>query len=212
MNVPNYTIYRRDNGHDFGVHMYVKQSLNAIKIKANTPQEESIEVLWLKIRNRKLPAFIIGCLYRHLKAHSISFDYIQDVLHHMLMPKKTIFLLGDLNDDLLQSNSKISLIIKNKKLLQVIEKPTRITPTSATLLDVIITNKLHIVLSSDMIPHYVADHDLITITVNIRKPKFSTTLKTFRDLSHCDKNTFWWQLLSEVDNLNQILNTDNLNE
>ncbi len=96
------------------------------------------------------------------------------------MRKKTIFLLGDLNDDLLQSNSKLSRIIKNNKLLQVIGKPTRITPNSATLLDiVIITNKPHIVLSSDVIPHYVADHDLITITINIRKPKILNHLKNF---------------------------------
>ncbi len=151
-------------------------------------------------------------MYRHPKTHSISFDYIQDVLRHTLMRKKTIFLLGDLTDDLLQSNSKLSLIIKNNKLSQVIKKPIRITPTSATLLDVIITNKPHIVLSSDVIPHYVADHDFITITINIRKPKFSTTLNFFRDLSPCDEDTFCWQLLSEVDNLNQILNTDNVNE
>ncbi len=151
-------------------------------------------------------------MYRHPKAHSISFDYIQDVLRHMLLRKKTLFLFDDLNDDLLLNNSKLSRIIKNNKLSQVIKKPTRITPTSATLLDVVITNKPHIVLSSDVIPHYVAYHDLITITINIRKPKFSTTLTTFWDLRHYDKDTFCWQLLSEVDNLNQILNIDNVNK
>ncbi len=150
-------------------------------------------------------------MYRHFKAPSISFDYIQDVLRHTLLGKKTIFLICNLND-LLQSNSKLSRIIRHNKLSQVINKPTRITPSSATLLDVIITNRPHIVLSSDVLPHYVTDHHLMTITINIRKSKFSTTLKTFRDLSHCDKDTFCWQLLSEVENLNQILNTDNVNE
>lgn len=128
------------------------------------------------------------------------------------MRKKTSFVLGDLNDSLLQGNSKLSCIIKNNKLSQVLNKPTRITLTSATLLDVIITNKPELGLCSDVIPRFIADLDLITTTVNISKPKLSTTLKTFQDLSHYDKDTFCWQLLSEVDNLDEIFYTDNVNE
>ncbi len=95
-----------------------------MKIETNIPKEAGIEGIWLKIQNIKLPAFIIGCMYGHSKAHSISFDYIQDVLRNMDMGKKTIILPGDFNDDLLQSSSKFSRFIKNNKLSKIIRKPT----------------------------------------------------------------------------------------
>ncbi len=49
-------------------------------------------------------------------------------------------MLGDLNDDLLTNGSKLNTIISMNKLHQLVDKPTRVTPQSATLLDVIVTN------------------------------------------------------------------------
>ncbi len=48
--------------------------------------------------------------------------------------------------------------------------------------------------------------------INISKPKLSPTIKTFRDLSHYDKDTFCLQLLTETEQLNKILTTDNVDE
>lgn len=212
VNIPNYTIYRCDNGRGSGVCIYVKQSLNSDIIVTNIPQQTGVEDIWIRVQCRKLPSVIIGCIYRHPKALSNSFDYIADVLQSMSMRKKPIFVLGDLNDDQLQNNNKLSRIIKNNKLSQLIDKPTRITPTSATTIDLIITNTPELALNSDVIPHCIADHDLITTTINISKPKCSPTLKTFRDLSKYDKDTFCLQLLNEANNLDKILNTDDVNE
>ncbi len=76
--------------------------------------------------------------------------------------RKKFFILGDLNDDLLAPGSKLSKIIKNNKLAQIIDKPSRITNTTATLLDVIITNTPDIVISHDVVPNTVGDYELIT--------------------------------------------------
>ncbi len=188
--------------------IYSKQSLNSYVIDTNTPQQSGAKDLWLTIQRRKLPSLIISCIYRHPKTPSPSFDYIDDIPHNMCIRKKPIFILGDLNDEL-QSNNRLSRILKNNHLSQLINKPTRITPTSATLLDVIINNKPDIVLSSDVTPSFIADHGLITTTINISKTKSTPTLNTFRDFSHYDKDTFCLQLLSKTDYLNKILNTDN---
>ncbi len=68
------------------------------------------------------------------------------------------------------------------KLHQIVDKPTRVTPQSATLLDVIVTNTRDTVLHKDVILSVIADHDLITATIDITKPKRRATIKTFRHM------------------------------
>ncbi len=81
------------------------------------------------------------------------------------------FILGDFNCDLLLKGNKVSNILKNNKLIQVINVPTRVTSTSATLLDLVITNNPYIILTKSVVPQLISDHDLISIMVNITKPR-----------------------------------------
>jgi len=125
---------------------------------------------------------------------------------------KHLFILGDLNDDLLVPQSKLHRIMHVSKLSQVINKPTRITETSKTLLDVIITNNPDIISSSDVVKTHISDHDLIFAQINVIKPKREPEVKTFRSLSTYSKEVFCRYLLSSVALLNDILNTDDVNE
>ncbi len=70
-------------------------------------------------------------------------------------------MLGDFNDNLLSNTNKMDRIVNSVKLTQSINKPTRITPTSSTLLYLVITNVLTSIISCDVIPIEIADHDLI---------------------------------------------------
>ena len=172
----------------------------------------SIKDLWITVQCRKLPAIIIGCIYRHPKASATTFDYIQDVFRLISMKNKTFLSLGDFNDNLLVSNNKISRIIKNNKLTQIIGKPTRITPTSSTLLDLVITNKPDTICSWDVIPHEIADHDLISVAIDVSKPKRSPVIRTFRHLGDYSKKKFCVNLLEKTQDFNMILNTDDVNK
>ncbi len=49
-------------------------------------------------------------------------------------------MLGDINDDLLKRGNKLSTIININILHQIVDKLTRVTQKSATLLDIIVTN------------------------------------------------------------------------
>lgn len=61
----------------------------------------------------------------------------------------------------------------------MIDKPTRTTSTSATLLDLIITNKPDAILSQDVVPQVIADHDLVSAVLNVRKPRKLPVVKLF---------------------------------
>ncbi len=147
--------------------MYVAKELKSTEINTDVTKHGRFDEICIQVRCKKLPSIIICCLYRHPKASSTS----SDTLRAMIMrKKKTFFLLGNLNDNLLP-NSKLSRVIANNKLTQLIDKPTRETPTSSTLLDVIITNKPDMVIQAYVIPGIVVDHVLVGISVNILKPK-----------------------------------------
>lgn len=212
VNIANFNIFRCDQGRGGGTCVYVRNDLKITPVNVNIPRIEGIENVWLNVQCRKLPSVIIGSIYRHPKAPHNTFDYILDVLRLICLRNKPIFILGDLNDDLFSSNNKLSQIIKNTKLCQIIDKPTRVTPMSATLLDVIITNKPDIVIHSDVTPCGIADHDLVSVIVDITKPKRQPEIRTLRNLKDYNKDMFCNKILNEVPSLNTILQTDDVNK
>lgn len=94
--------------------------------------------------------------------------------------------------------------------MALVTEPTRITSTSSTLLDTIITNKAESVIHSDIFPCPVADHELITVTLDLKTPKRSPTLKSFREMRNYSSNILCDLLMEESYKLNQILATDNI--
>ncbi len=156
------------------------------------------------MQHRKFPSVIIGCIYRHPKAPSESFDYIQDILRSMCLRKKTFYVLSDLNDDYLCDKSRLRNIVTNGKLSQVITSPTRTTSGSAALLDVVITNKPDTIITSDVLPCPIADHDIISIVVNIRKPNHQPVFITNRFLRNYSSDMFCNMLQNETNTLMRI--------
>ncbi len=119
-------------------------------------------------------------------------------------------MLVDLNDDLLARNNKLNVINNLNSLHQIIDKLTRVTPQTATLLDSLVTNRLDTILLKDVIPSDIADHDLITATVNITKPKRKPVMKTLRHLDAYSKDVFCDALLTATPALNVISSTDDV--
>ncbi len=86
----------------------------------------------------------------------------------------------------------------------MIDEPTRVTPTSATLLDLVITKNPSLVLNKNVVPQVTADHDLISSVVSIRKSKRKPLTRIFRHLGGHSSDILCTQLMSESHTLNQI--------
>ena len=210
INIPNFKIFRCDRGKGGGVCIYVRDELQVTLINTNVPEHPLVEDIYLTIQYRKQPSFIVGSIYRHPHAQANSFEYILDIHKSLILRNKPLFILGDLNDDLLDTNPKLNKIIKSAKLVQLINKPTRITPTRSSLLDVIITNKPEIVIKSDVFPCEIADHELISIEIDIVKPKRQPVFKTYRCLTQYSPEILCDSLLSETPMLNSLLQSDDI--
>ena len=110
----------------------------------------------------------------------------------------------------MKTGNKMSKLVNNLKLHQLITKPTRLTSDSATLIDLLITNKEEMVLDSDVIPSPIGDHEAIIVTLNLRKPKKQPIVKTFRSLKNYSQERICNMVMNEIPNLNGILSTDNV--
>ena len=211
INIPSYNLYREDYGRGGGVCLFIKDHLKVNVINNRMEKQDGIEAKWLSVQHRKLPSIILGCIYRHPRAPAASFNYILDSFKNIILQNKPIFIFGDFNDDLLKTDNRMSKLINNLKLHQLITEPTRITPNSVSLIDLFITNNEYMVARSDVIPGPVGDHEAITVSLKLRKPKRLPILKTFRCFKNYSQERICSLLMNEVPILNGILNTDNVN-
>ena len=210
--IPNFNIVRCDAGRGAGVCVYYRDSLKIKVLDTGIDKIENIEEIWIQVQRKKFPSFIIGCIYRHPKALAASFSYLSDVFKVMLLKRKPIFILGDFNDDYLNRGNHINKVCKNLNLWQIIDKPTRITQHSSTLLDLIITNNINMIVQSEVTPSPIADHEMVSIFINIRKPKKEVAVRTYRCRKNYSSDIFCDSLLNETTTLNTILITDDIDK
>ena len=212
IHIPTFNVTRFDAGRGSGVCIYYRDSLKIKVLETGLDKIENLEDIWIQVQLKMFPSFIVGCIYRHPKALAASFMYLSDVFKTMLLKKKPVFILGDFNDNYLDKSNHISKICKTLNLWQVIDKPTRITEHSSTLLDLIITNDINMIVQSEVTPSPIADHEMVSILINIRKPEKKLEVRTYRCRKNYSPSIFCNLLLNEFPILNNILNTDDANK
>jgi len=108
---------------------------------------------------------------------------------------------------MLQSNSFVS----------VIDKPTRVTLTSKTLIDLLITNNTEKILSPSVIHYSISDHFPIVCSLSdeINKHKQSNKCVFIRDTKNIDEDKFREDLYNSLNliniNANNVLTEENYN-
>jgi len=130
-----------------GVGLYINDCEKFRILPDLTINSDAIECIFVEITRQNKSNLIVGCIYR---PHTVGLHEFNNVLtnifrNNYFIGNKGIFVLGDFNINLLHHeshvptshflNSMISL-----GLIPTINKPTRITETSKTLIDNIFTN------------------------------------------------------------------------
>ncbi len=139
---------RRSGGSALYVHnsisFKVRNDLNLISHKTNTVDHS--EPVFIEIVNSNSKNIIDGNVYR---AHRTDVDLFNSdllcCLDKISVENKLCYICGDFNFDLLKhdSDSRINDFLSNffeHNMFLLVDRPTRITPHSATLLDNIFTN------------------------------------------------------------------------
>ena len=108
--------------------------------------------------------YVVGTVYRHPTTNVNQFcEFLNDILTELNINHKKYFILGDMN--LSTSNATLSIscqrylnMLKTNRSTNIINLPTRFTPTTATILDHIITNENKHQIYSLVIDHDITDH------------------------------------------------------
>ena len=128
-----------------GVAIFIReelqcQQLSAIKIKA-----DGCEDVWVELKINNNESLVVGSVYRHASTNIKSFE---DAFFHVFKTFKTnqnYVVLGDFNINYNETPLSPNVLnyanhISSIGCMQLVDKPTRITSTSITVIDHIYVN------------------------------------------------------------------------
>jgi exonuclease III len=125
------------------------------------------ESMFIRVASKKCADMVVGVLYRppgtNLNEFNMEIDVLLATLTTKINPNRKVFLMGDFNVDLLATHVHVPTsdfinCMLTHHFLPLILQPTRITNTTATLIDNIFTNSSRCVIDSAIIISDISDH------------------------------------------------------
>ena len=210
INIPGYSFVNvaplRNAG---GVAMYVKNGLKYTNDQ--TFDLHGCESLWLTIHQPNTKKVItIATIYRH-PGESVD-KFIEDFsicLDKLTSAKRTFYILGDINININENDSstptkKYINTINSNGAHSIITKPTRVTASSATLIDHIITNDIaHTVVPSVLLSD-LSDHYPVSCTIKQFKTfnkSLNNNVRYYRERKNFCPETFCNEMKSSLSQL-----------
>ena len=131
-----------------GIALYIHNSLNYKIPKNKNMNNNDIEYLNIDIVNKTSKNVIISCIYRPPRGDAHNF--LDEVKGHIIKNKfqeKPLFLVSDLNINSLDYSRNTHVhdffnIVFENGIFPVINRPTRVTKSTATVIDYILTNTI----------------------------------------------------------------------
>ncbi len=166
VNIKNYKLMRCDSHsrHTGGVAIYIKNRLSC-SIVHNVNFQNIVWILSVSVLSKQLKG-IYTVVYHAPGNDGVFLSYFSQWCDINLNYEQCNVICGDFNIDLLLQSDfyakKMKQVIAGTGLKQLISEPTRLTKTSRTLIDYVLTNNFDIktkVLTSDII----SDHSTISI-------------------------------------------------
>ena len=222
--IPGYNLEVNNRTHKpgGGVACYILDKYKYSVISELSLMNKIIESLFIEIENKQQKNIVIGIIYRPPNANPNSFlAAIQDILHNARLQNKDSFIMGDFNINLLNriNSSSLSQEFLNTFLsgsfLPLISRPTRLTETSATLIDNIFSN-IHPppqtgIIISDISDHFpVFAHSLHIFSTHSNSSNHNHIPFKYRHISTKNLNRLTVSLNNEE--WTSVFNTNNVDE
>ena len=215
IHLPGYVCLRKDrNSHGGGVCIYLRNTLNYCR--KTCLEIDDLEMISVEVKHPNAVPFLITTWYRPPKSNIDCFDKFEVFLRLADSTYKDIYILGDLNCNLLLNppeshTSHLIDLLDNYQLSQLINEPTRVTSHCKSLIDHFITNDAEKILCSGTYPLSISDHNLIygirKIGIPRGNPKIITTrrFKNFDEVSFIhDLKSTQWPIVNNLTNIDNV--------
>ncbi|XP_065660400.1 uncharacterized protein LOC136084231 [Hydra vulgaris] len=202
-----------------GISIYVHNSIDFIQRKDLNVNNLDCEALCVEIINKLAKNFIINAIYRTPAGSLKTFKtYLRTFLTTKNILQKHVYVVGDINIDLLNhalnSEAKTFIdILLEYNLIPTINKATRVTKKSSTLLDNVITNNFHNsrfktgIIKTDLTDHFPIFFITESVTLNNATHKSTVFMRQINESSICQfKN-----LLNNYVDWNLVLQSHDVN-
>ena len=217
ISITGYNTVRRDrhsNTIGGGIIVYIKNNLSFKR--RHDLEFDSIESIWIEVLVRNTKPFLICFVYRPPSEKSEWIDNFDFQVSAAAECSKDITLVGDFNYDIsfCHHNKRWLDFIECQCLHQLVDKPTRVTKTSATMLDHLYVSNPELI-TEVQIPHVtISDHYPVCFTKCYKhknhKELNSHTTITYRCFQHFNEQLFLCDLLESK--INSVYSLHDPNE
>ena len=214
VSLPRKTVFRMDRRNDVipynnrptagGVCIYINNLLSnyTARIDACSAITSDFEVITLSICRPNHRYLSIICVYKPPKGSIANcIKFLNSVVGNKEVAKKEIWILGDLNTDLLKRDDRNTVMLqafaKKAGLLQVIDCVTRPNVRGGSCIDLIMSN-CPFLSKSGVLPDMISDHYPIYAIRKKRREDCRVSSEYVRDYKNFNENVFC-QLLDNLD-------------
>ena len=200
MNIPDYTFVHLPSPTKAGdVGAYVSRSMKFSENESLRLQIQGCEDLWFDVEIPGLKSkYVITVIYRHPRNSINTFiEALDENMQRLNNKKIKTLIMGDINIDLnsseyTSSQSEYLNVLKSNGFSNLITKPTRVTATSQTTIDHILSNDYDSVLKPGVFSYKLADHYPIVckISTPIDKSNNRDGMFMFRNNQAVDNTKF----------------------
>ena len=144
LNISEYNLIRKDrNRAGGGVVVYIREAISYLN--RNDLVSDHLEMIIIEISQPHSKPFIVSAFYRPSNSDLDLFNECDLFFKKCDSEDKELLLVGDLNCDYMKlppdsHTRRLQFLCLLYQLDQLINEPTRVTKTSATLIDLILTN------------------------------------------------------------------------
>ena len=203
--------FQRNSG---GLAVYVKNNIDNIKIRNDLNKSlDHIETLFLEFK-RGTSTVLVGTIYRRPSGNMTNFiEELDSILSTISNENKVTYIMGDFNINLLMYKKLSNVtrfvdLLHGYDFLSIVNKPTRVTCNSATLIDQIWTNNYTNLIETGIFYQSISDHlPIFSIFKTVNSIDHQTSDIEYRNFSSNNILSFKNDLENTVWDL--VTNSDN---
>ena len=203
----------REHKNGGGISLFIKENLICEELNLISRNDEFLEICAIKVNISSSCRIAIIAVYRPPNASVQEFNVRMNELLGNLRSYDHILLIGDINIDIGNptnvANDFINICLSHS-FISLINSPTRVTNTCASVLDHIWSNNLYppSEIFSGILTSEITDHYTTFMKMKISWNKTERVLKSFRDHSERSLNN----LKFEIENFVFNFSSDNYHD
>lgn len=217
--IANYRCYRSDRAtRGGGLLMYVRDDLKSAELSLIPDLTyQSLEQLWVVVTLSSKCKLAVAVVYR---SGDVSVQCLGDldrmIRFIQLNITHSIVVTGDFNIDTMHGalpHTKLGNLLNDLSLIQLIDKPTRVTDCSESCIDLVIADTELPVVCADVIECALSDHFATSCFLDFSLPSDTPRRVLVRDFKHLDDAAFDsdlaridWGLMYLLENIDDKVN------